>query len=164
MSASDLCHQSDLCRHVWLCVVRGQTVSILTQTLAASSRRQRLPSSVQRLPVTVQVCQGRSSLGLPSQLPGPDVCWQPSMITFHPSVSSRGVTRHNNSSGSGSSAVLPLICPGPRKVNKLTLKVHRYQRTFFVLRTEARVVSVLSRSNTRLFFLFTWTLQGHNHI
>lgn len=68
-----------------------------------------LPSSVERLTVTAEMCWVSFSLGLPFHLPGPDVCWQPSMITFHPSVNSKVVAHHNNSRSCFSSVQRRLI-------------------------------------------------------
>ena len=99
-----------------------------------------------------------SSLGLPFHLPGPDVCWQPSMITFHPSVNSGGVAQHNNSRSSGSSTVLLLICSTPSEVDKLAFKVDQLHISFSSLQTEACVVLFLTHTEIMSSFLVAWGL------
>lgn len=97
-----------------------------------------------------------SSLGLPFHLPGPDVCWQPSMITFHPSVNSGGVAQHNNSRSSGSATVLLLICSTPSEVDKLAFKVDQLHISFSSLQTGACVVLFLRHRDIMSSFLVAW--------
>ena len=91
--------------------------------------------------------------------------WQPSMITFHPSVDSMGVTQHNNSSSSsGSSTVLLLICSGPVEVDKFVLEVSKLHITFSILKTGACIVLFLRHTNIMLLISFTWAFLFYTDI